>query len=285
MDVPTQMRLPLTGPLRAGSFIVTLFGDVVAPRGGEVGIRDIIAFCAPFGLSETLIRTAMSRLLAAGQVQGLRQGRRSYYALTESARAEYAAAATVIYGSPAVSGWRFLCFPQGGAAQQVAAMADPGLVALSDLFALGPARGTSPPQGAIVFRAEAEGMPENLRMMVAQLWPLEGLEAAYESFLALSRQIVALEEPDPTEALALRVLLVHAFREIALRDPLLGPESLPAEWLGHAARREFAALYLRLSATADSVVGVQFASASGPLSRATPATRARLARLQRVLTA
>lgn len=280
----TQMQLPLTGPLRAGSFLVTLFGDVVAPRGGEVGIREVIAFCAPIGLSETLIRTAMSRLVAAGQVQGLRQGRRSYYALTDQARAEYTQAATVIYGRPSETRWRFLFFPAGEAARHVAAMTDPGVVALSDHFALGPARG-DPPSQAIAFAAEADVAPEGLRDMVAQLWSLDTLASEYQGFRVLAEQIDGLSAAEPDNVLALRVLLVHAYRQIALRDPRLPPGTLPADWPGHDARKDFAATYLRLSPAADSAAAMQFASVSGPLPRATPETRARQSMLQSVVSA
>ena len=281
MNVVTRKRLPQTGPLRAGSFIVTLFGDVVAPRGGEVGIRDIICFCAAFGLSETLIRTAMSRLVAAGQVQGFRQGRRSYYALTDAARAEYAQAAAMIYGDSCAPGWRFLCFPGGGAAEKIAALSEPGFVAVSDLFALGPDC-AKVPEDAIAFAAQVEGSREDLRPMVARLWPLDGLAEAYLEFLELSRQIASLVDPDPAEALALRVLLVHAYRKIALSDPRLAPETLPNDWPGHSAREAFATLYLQLSPAADSVIGAQFSAASGPLAQFTPETRARCDSLEKI---
>ena len=36
--------------LRAGSFIITAFGDVVAPRGGTVSLASLIRFLAPFGV-------------------------------------------------------------------------------------------------------------------------------------------------------------------------------------------------------------------------------------------
>lgn len=281
MDGPTQMRLPLSGTVRAGSFIVTLFGDVVAPRGGEVGIRDIIAFCAPFGLSETLIRTAMSRLVAAGQVQGLRKGRLSFYALTDAAREEYALAARRIYGVAPFAAWRFLYFPDGNSGPQVATMQDPALVAISDHFALGPAHGAAP-ELAVAFTAEATGTPEQLRHLVAQFWPLEALAARYAEILGLARKIAAVADPDPLEALALRVLLVHAYRGVALDDPRLAPEVLPQDWPGHPARRAFAEQYLRLSTAADSGISGQFASASGPLVPETAETRARQANLEAI---
>lgn len=269
-------------PLRAGSFIVTLLGDVVAPRGGEVWMGDIISFCARFGLSETLIRTAMSRLMAAGQVQGLRQGRRSYYTLTQTARNEYARAAQVIYSQDHNRAWRFLCFPDGQAAKHVAAAQDPGLIALSDLMAIGPARGEFPAQ-AIAITAEAEGSVDLLRAMGAQLWPLSELEAEYEDFLDFSAQMDSLPPITVSDALGLRVLLVHAFRRIVLRDPRLPLAALPDDWAGQRAQAAFARVYLDLSKTADSHVTTQFASASGPLPRSTAETRSRRASLEALL--
>ncbi len=271
----------MTTPLRAGSFIVTLLGDIVAPRGGEVWMGDIITFCAPFGLSETLIRTAMSRLMAAGQVQGLRQGRRSYYALTQAAQEEYAIAARVIYSQDDNRTWRFLCFPDGQAAAHVAAQQDPGLIALSDMLALGPARGDLPPQ-AVAMTAQAEGSPECLKAMGAQFWPLAELAADYDGFLVFAGQLDSLSPLTAPDALGLRVLLVHAFRRIALRDPRLPSTALPAAWAGHRAQAEFARIYLNLSKTADSHVAAQFASASGPLPRSTPETRARRTSLEAI---
>ncbi|PII39244.1 hypothetical protein T190_08555, partial [Sinorhizobium meliloti CCBAU 01290] len=87
-------------PLRAASFIVTIYGDVVEPRGGAIWIGNLIEICAGVGISETLVRTAVSRLVAAGQLAGEREGRRSFYRLTDAARAEFAAAARVIFGPP-----------------------------------------------------------------------------------------------------------------------------------------------------------------------------------------
>lgn len=274
--------LRMTHPLRAGSFIVTLLGDVVAPRGGEVWMGDIISFCATFGLSETLIRTAMSRLVAAGQVQGLRQGRRSYYALTQTARDEYATAAHVIYSHDHNRTWRVLCFPDGQAVARVAALQDTGLIALSDLMAIGPARGEIPAQ-AIAITAEAEGSIDLMRAMGAQLWPLSELVAEYGDFLDFAAQMDSLSPITASDALGLRVLLVHAFRHIVLRDPRLPAPALPDDWVGHAAQAAFARIYLDLSKTADSLVATQFASASGPLPRSTAETRSRRASLEALL--
>lgn len=61
--------------LKAAGFIVTIYGDVVEPRGGVVWTGNLIETCAAAGISETLVRTAVSRLVAAGQLSGEREGR------------------------------------------------------------------------------------------------------------------------------------------------------------------------------------------------------------------
>ncbi len=254
--------LTLASPLRAGSFIVTLFGDVIAPRGGDIWIGNIIAFCAPFGISETLIRTAMSRLVAAGQVTGLRQGRRSFYRLTDAARQEYAQAARIIYSPPRNRNWRLVFLPQGDAAAQSASL--PGHVALSDHFTLGPAQGDLPTD-ACALTAPLLGNKQAVQVMARKCWPLDDLAQDYDAFLGLARQIEGLGPLPGAQALEARVLLVHAFRAVALRDPALPPEALPENWAGGRARRAFAETYLALSGSADSYVADSFEAADGPL--------------------
>src|SRR5690242_7752912 len=76
-------------PIKAASFIVTIYGDVIEPRGGVVWIGNLIETCKNVGITETLVRTAVSRLVAAGRLAGEREGRRSFYRLTEAAQAEF----------------------------------------------------------------------------------------------------------------------------------------------------------------------------------------------------
>ena len=60
------IRSILTGTeLRSASFIVTLYGDVAVPRGGVLWTGTLIEICARVGISESLVRTAVSRLVTA----------------------------------------------------------------------------------------------------------------------------------------------------------------------------------------------------------------------------
>ncbi|MCL6609439.1 MAG: GntR family transcriptional regulator, partial [Geminicoccaceae bacterium] len=65
------------GPHRTGSLIVTLFGDAIVPRGGELSVVSLLAIMAAMGIGEGPVRTAASRLSAEGWVERRRVGRRA----------------------------------------------------------------------------------------------------------------------------------------------------------------------------------------------------------------
>ena len=278
-------RLLSQHPLRAGQFIVTIYGDVVAPRNDALWIGDLIGLCAPLGISETLVRTAMSRLVAAGQMEGARKGRRSYYRLSESARAEFGAAARIIYTPDNPATWRFLWFADPQAAAQEIDAAQGALVALTPNLVLGPER-LAAPERAVAFTAEAEGARSLLNHMAATLWPLEALARAYGEFLELTSPLAdAATRADPETALMARLLLVHWFRAVALQDPNLPADALPQGWIGTRARARFATLYLSLSEAADSHIAANLHGATGLLPRQSPALKTRYRALQALASA
>lgn len=266
-------------PLRAGGFIVTLYGDVIVPRGGEVWIGNLIETCAGLGISETLVRTAVSRLVAAGQLTGRRSGRRGYYRLAPGAEAEFAAAARAIYGPPEPAGWHFVVLPETEADAQMAALERSGHARLRPNLAFGPDRAPLPP-GVLSFTGRPSGATELLPAFAATLYDLEAHARAYRAFVARFTPLLTGSCALPgDQALTARLLLVHAYRDALLRDPRLPNEALPPDWPGYAARALFASAYLALSPGADSHVARAFAAVAGPLPAETPATRARRAHL------
>jgi phenylacetic acid degradation operon negative regulatory protein len=62
--------------------MLTLYGDYVRHRGGEIGIGSLIALLNNFGLSENSIRSAVSRMCRAGILKVRRNKSRSYYSLS-----------------------------------------------------------------------------------------------------------------------------------------------------------------------------------------------------------
>lgn len=281
-------------PLRAAAFIVTLYGDVVVPRGGTLWIGNVIEACAEVGVSETLVRTAVSRLVAAGRLTGSKAGRRSFYSLTPSARQEFERAAEILYAGPAdtvADNWTVVMAAGGDARPAVEALAKQGFGLAAPGVALRPG-GAAPateqgPAGLLVFQARLAGTTseETLRDLASTAWDLSALAAEYDAFVALFAPIAAAlgngrrGRLDGALALAVRLLLVHAYRRTALRDPRLPAAALPAGWSGRAACRLFGAVYRALSPDADDHVAGRFVDGDGPLGTDAERLRRRLRKL------
>ncbi|PVB63695.1 PaaX family transcriptional regulator C-terminal domain-containing protein [Labrenzia sp. 011] len=262
-------------PPKATRLIVTIYGDIVEPRGGVLWMGDLISLCAGFGVNESLVRTAVSRLVSKGQLKGEREGRRSYYALTAQARDEYHLAADLFFG-PADSecGWIITrCTDE--ARQNV--LHRNGFRAAGGDFYIAAERPGRPVYGA-AFRSTVLEPGVDLQALLSSTFDLAALARAYSGFVKRFRPMTRLlqETPDGHAALILRLALVHAYREIRLNDPLLPPSVLPADWPGSEAHRLFAMLYVGLSDAADAYIGSHLFDRSGPLPQAPEDVKARL---------
>ena len=62
----------------------------------------------------------------------------------------------------------------------------------------------------------------------------------YEAFITLFRPLLPLlrdagpDELTPERCFQIRLLLIHFYRRVVLKDPLLPEELLPAHWLGQS---------------------------------------------------
>lgn len=253
-------------PVSAATFIVTLYGDVISPRGGEVWTGNILETLATVGISESRVRTALSRLVAAGQLEGTREGRRSYYRLTQRAAGAFSAAARLIYApvEPApMRAWHLVALPDENREAAARILARHRFGFLSPHLAVLPDRGASLPRlpGCLFSAATDDG---RLGDLLAAAWQLSALSGRMRCFIEHFEPWDSGDVPHDA-ALGLRLLLVHAYRELALRDPLLPPPFLPPDWPGPGARALFARLYCALSPAAETVVSAHFMSRSGPL--------------------
>jgi phenylacetic acid degradation operon negative regulatory protein len=266
--------------LRAGSFIVTIYGDVVEPRGGHLWIGNLIETCASVGISESLVRTAVSRLVAADRLNGEREGRRSYYRLSDAAQTEFLLAATRIFGRRARQDWCFIWLADTGHDTALAHLELAGFRRLASHWFLGPQAHLPPQINAVVFDAQTQAPRAMLQAMAATHWDLAPLAEAYQAFVdgfaPVLQRLGDSEDFLPCHMLQLRLLLVHQFRQVALRDPDLPDQALPDGWIGHHARAVFAELYRALSAGADAYVSQHFVSARSPLPAKTAMIERRL---------
>ncbi|NLY34857.1 MAG: PaaX family transcriptional regulator [Alcaligenaceae bacterium] len=251
-------QLLQSAPLKAAAFIVTLYGDVVEPRGGVLWMGNVIETCATAGISENLVRTAVSRLVAAGQLAGERVGRRSFYRLTSVARTEFAYAARVLYTSQVAQQWCLVYLDGENADALMRSLKRLGYAALNPRLALGPDSVPLPP-GALVWTADVMQGHEQMRNFAAAHWDLPVYAHAFQAFIKNFQPVEGLlAQLSPEAALTIRLLMVHQYRYVALRAPHLPREALPENWDGHVARSLFARLYLALSSRADTYVAGKF---------------------------
>ncbi|AHM04693.1 Phenylacetic acid degradation operon negative regulatory protein PaaX [Roseibacterium elongatum DSM 19469] len=265
-------------PPRAARFIVTIYGDVVVPRGGILWMGTLIEIANAAGLSESLVRTAVSRLVAAGQLIGERVGRRSYYRLTDRARIEFASAERVLFsGQEEAAGWVFFV------PENPETPAPEGFAPIGKGLCLGPLRPEQALPPGLVFHSRLAEGASMLPDYAAQYWNLHDVSDAYARMIArfapLAEMCAVGARLSPRDSLVARLMLVDDFRAAVLRDPRLPGAAMPADWPSRQARALFASLYLALSDTADSYVGTTFRDAAGLLPGATPQSRSRLATL------
>src|SRR5436190_23731603 len=79
-------------PSRTGSIVITVFGDAIVPRGGSVAFCTLLAFFAAIHVASPLVRSAMSRLTAAGWCEREKGGRNSLCRLVQRERLTFAIA-------------------------------------------------------------------------------------------------------------------------------------------------------------------------------------------------
>jgi phenylacetic acid degradation operon negative regulatory protein len=286
-------------PLRAGSLLVTIFGDSIMPLGGVVTLASLIRLAAPFGVSERLVRTSVARLAQDGWLANRRDGRLSEYRLTESGREQFADATRRIYASNPTtwSGiWTLALLPAGAAARGELrnelrwlgfGQIEPGVLIHATL-GLAETRSACArlPGGdrVLVFAANGEDRQVDRRLATGG-WELRALAARYRRFIAAFSPLrAALEQApalDPESAFVVRTLLLHEFRKTHLRDPLLPAPLLPVDWAGTAAYELCRELYARVFHAAQVHLAAHARRLRGPLPAIDPVTYARFGGLPR----
>jgi len=278
-------------PLRAGSLLVTIFGDALAPRGGAVTLGSLIRLTAPFGLTERLVRTSVARLAHDGWLKARREGRQSEYRLSDSGAERFAAATRRIY-APVPERWdgTWTLLRLGSLGGRSARLREElrwrGFGALAGGLYAHPSAGCAEVRGwlaalgeppeALLFSARSEGRASDERL-AAEGWDLKDLTRRYRRFLAQFAPLAPVVRAGlgAETAFLVRTLLIHEYRRIHLKDPLLPPALLPAGWVGTSAYELCRALYSDVYAQAEVYIALVASRLSGALPPAEPATRER----------
>lgn len=285
--VPVIKSFSQRQPMRAKSLIVTFFGDVVSQHGKQIWLGSIANALEGLGVNDRLVRTSVFRLVKEGWLEVDRLGRKSFYRFTSTGSQEYQRAAQRIYSADSHSwrgGWQLLLLTDvdeskrddfrrslnwlGFRAITPATFARPGgddesIRDVLDEFDLD--------DSVIVMNSTTSTLTakRQLRQIVSEKWDLDILATEYNAlidrFRPLQQALDKGQVPTPTEAFQARLLLIHDYRRVLLRDTPLPDDLLPSRWQGTLARQLVASLYRELAAPSLNYIQHTLQSQQGDL--------------------
>jgi len=230
------------------------------------------------------VRTATARLAKDGWLEGRRGGKLSEYHLSRDGRERFAEAMKRIYSAPDTewSGrWTLAVLPPMRAAERQELREEliwRGFGELSANVFAHPEldsrslRKQRPPGGplskVIVFDANLAGGDAPQRL-VSLGWDLEDLGLRYQRFVKRFERVLAALQGvrglDHQACFIVRTLLIHEYRRLHLRDPLLPPRLLRANWPGAQAATLCRDIYARVFAASEAHLSRVAALLDGPL--------------------
>ena len=263
-------------PSRTGSIVITVFGDAIVPRGGSVWLGTLLEFFATLDIDGGVVRTAMSRLAADGWLERNKVGRNSFYRLVKKGRQTFEAATRHIY-DPLPSDWtgRFELLLIGNGEDREAsreALKNAGFGSPIPGVWVAPSGVPIPEEAAGAIRLEVSAEDESGRRLLSDSWPLQRTADAYLKFIKtfepLRGWISRREALSEADAFTARVLLIHHYRRVVLRDPLLPAILLPEDWPGRGARGLCGEIYRGLLPLSERWLDRHAVNEAGPLPRA-----------------
>lgn len=259
---------------RPQHLLLTLLGDYWYPQYEHLPSAALVELLAPFGVSATNARAALSRVARRGLLESERQGRRTSYCLTRAGMRTLHEGTLRIFsfgrdGEDWDGQWTAVVFsiPESGRSVRAALRTQLGWAGFATLFdavwvAPGDrsegARSVLDELGvdtATVFVGSAESVGADGDPVRA--WDLDGLRSQYEDFVrrfAPVRDALDTQQLEATDALVARTSVIDVWREFPGMDPELPSALLPSPWPRKEALETFVAVYDGLAEAATAKV-------------------------------
>jgi len=263
-------------PSRTGSIVITVFGDAIVPRGGSVWLGTLLEFFKALDIDGGVVRTAVSRLASDGWLERNRVGRNSFYRLAATGRHTFDIATRHIYDPPPQD-WtgRFELLLIGNADDRDAsreALRSAGFGSPLPGVWVAPSGVPIPDEASRAIRLEVSAEDDSGRRLLADSWPLEQIADAYLKFMKTFeplRSWITRRAPLANgDAFTARILLIHHYRRVVLRDPLLPLALLPKDWPGRAARALCGEIYRAILPASEQWLDRNGSNEDGPLPKA-----------------
>lgn len=236
--------------------MLTLYGDYVRHRGGEIGIGSLIKLLVNFDLSQQAIRSAVSRMCRQGLLKVRRNGSKSYYSLTADGFRLLNQGAQRIF-ERRKNNWDglwsiavyFIPEEKRQARDQLRQeLGWLGYGPLSTATWISPhdmateveeiARRLRIKEYVQVFQAKHQNFSDP-QSIISRCWDLERIHKKYASFIDKYRsdlrnhrkRLQAGEFIEPSECFVERFKIIDEYRRLPFFDPDLPEKLLPRDWL------------------------------------------------------
>ncbi len=230
--------------------IVTIFGDAVLPYGEFVRLTSLLEVTSNIGIDDGAVRVAVHRLEKDGWLKKRKVGRNVLYALSKAGEEQSRTARKFIYGfdeQPDCGELQMLIMAEGpGRAEVREHLIENGwgLIAANIVLTSGSKtqlsalNGLSGNDSHYLVPLKADN--SEVQRLCSKAWSLDNLNDEYANFVGLYQPIIedvrASRKYLQSNALVLRILMIHDYRRLILKDPLLASQYLPKSWQGSKTR-------------------------------------------------
>jgi len=236
------------GGQRVWSLMISLFGDLALDADQAIDGPVLSAMMALLQVKPEAARVALHRLRNDGWIASQKSGRISRHRLTAQGLTESATASPLIYADPdgGPTDWHMvlLATPDPNMAYTGYTQVHPGLYIGATALPL--------PQNAL--RLSAETTPD---WLISQVAP-EALRLNYQALLAVLETLQTDFPTDsslsPLQVAVLRGLIVHNWRRLVLKHPVLPQPLIADDWPGQRCHHHIADLLARFPRPALSEI-------------------------------
>jgi phenylacetic acid degradation operon negative regulatory protein len=254
--------------LKARSVLFTLYGDYILHFGGAIWTGSLISLMGQLGFTPGTVRTALSRMCQQGWLRSTRDGKLSYYGLTDRGQERMEEAAGRIFhlrGETWDGQWTVVTLGSSEGKRELREKARREMEWLGfGRLSAGTWISPHPIARTALNHLRLQGISSNVEAftarhmgassrseIVTRCWDIPSIHRQYEQFMAtwqprfrMCRAHVGRNDPIPDqECFADKTWLVHEYRKFLFVDPGLPAELLPRQWAGPAAWQLFRDYY------------------------------------------
>jgi phenylacetic acid degradation operon negative regulatory protein len=254
--LPAGSRRREIGLGSARSFLLTILGEFVYPRGTPVWTATMVAALGELGTEEKAARQAIARSAADGVLESTKSGRRVFWHITQPGTRLLREGTRRIYGfltdpTPWDGNWLVLSVAIPEAQRQLRhklrtrltwlgmGSPSPGIWILPDATRTDEVAAVIEDLGlhgrAFAWTGKIAAIGDT-DVLLADAWSLDDVEQRYDQFIA---EFESANATTPAEAFVCQTRLVQAWRSFPFLDPALPRELLTHDWPGPQAAAMF----------------------------------------------